>query len=1090
MKIRLSLNNLFIPLAACSFAACNTGNADRNAEKDYSLMVNTFIGTDFTGNTYPGATVPFGMVQLSPDNGVPGWHHIPGYYYPDSTIAGFSHTHLTGVGAGDMYDIMYMPVTNPYNEAKDSPLGIHSKFSHDMESSFAGYYQVMLDDYGINVELTATDHCGIQRYTFPEADASVFLNLKKAMNWDATVNTAIEVVDSTTLRGFRSSTGWAKEQTVYFYARLSRPFDKIDIEKTPIKTDGKTTGEAAIAKMDFRTNDKEQLVIMTGLSSVSMEGAQKNLEAETDGFDFEQYVDLAKEKWNKELAKIEITTGDKDLETVFYTALYHTMTAPTILSDVDGQYIGADRKIHKADNYVQYGTFSLWDTYRAAHPLYTYLTPDRVNDMVKSLMAQYREIGRLPVWNFYGNETDMMIGYHSVPVIVDAYMKGIGDFDAEEALEACIATANIDEYRGIGLYKKYGYIPYNLEGESLSKTLEYSFDDWCIARMAEKMGKKEVADEFYKRAGYYKNLYNPATRFIQPKDDKGNWITGFDFIDNWLIGADQSQLPAELADNKGHNVFYCLPLLLGLIGIFWQLGRGTRGLQSFWVVFFLFFMTGLAIVLYLNQTPLQPRERDYAYAGSFYAFAIWIGMGVAALIHYVNRLVKKQTVAAAALVSLLCLLVPIQMASQTWDDHDRSGRYVARDFGQNYLATTQEEGNPIIYCCGDNDTFPLWYNLETEGFRTDVRACNLSFLQTDWYVEQMKRPAYDSPSLPLSIPTYRWTEIYRDSPVVPVRAEHKNIIRQLYAEHPAEMEERYGKEPFEISNILKYWVGSSDPSMRCIPTDTLYLSVDKEAVKRSGMMIPDSIPDRMAISVKGKSMLSLSDLAMLDMIAHSNWERPLYMAVTVGEDNFISDLQRYFVLEGMAYRITPFAKSKPRDAIIDTERMYDNLMHKFKNGGVDKEGIYLDENAMRICYTHQKMYISLAEKLFDTGDHKRALEVLDKCDEFFPAYNVPYILSGESLTRAELYYKLGEKEKAEAVVDYVLGNSLQYMKWYMTMDDDMFARYFNDLRLYMALAHYFYEDITVYGSTELLEKYEADVKSVEQSVLMRINKLD
>ena len=441
-------------------------------------------------------------------------------------------------------------------------------------------------------------------------------------------------------------------------------------------------------------------------------------------------------------------------------------------------------------------------------------------------------------------------------------------------------------------------------------------------------------------------------------------------------------------------------------------------------------------------------------------------------------------------MSLLCLLVPIQMASQTWDDHDRSGRYVARDFGQNYLATTQEEGNPIIYCCGDNDTFPLWYNLETEGFRTDVRACNLSFLQTDWYVEQMKRPAYDSPSLPLSIPTYRWTEIYRDSPVVPVRAEHKNIIRQLYAEHPAEMEERYGKEPFEISNILKYWVGSSDPSMRCIPTDTLYLSVDKEAVKRSGMMIPDSIPDRMAISVKGKSMLSLSDLAMLDMIAHSNWERPLYMAVTVGEDNFISDLQRYFVLEGMAYRITPFAKSKPRDAIIDTERMYDNLMHKFKNGGVDKEGIYLDENAMRICYTHQKMYISLAEKLFDEGDHKRALEVLDKCDEFFPAYNVPYILSGESLTRAELYYKLGEKEKAEAVVDYVLGNSLQYMKWYMTMDDDMFARYFNDLRLYMALAHYFYEDITVYGSTELLEKYEADVKSVEQSVLVRINKLD
>lgn len=525
--MRKLFSKLILPLAACALAASCGVQQKESETKDYSQMVNPFIGTDFTGNTYPGATVPFGMVQLSPDNGLPGWDRIAGYFYPDSTIAGFSHTHLNGTGAGDLYDILFMPVTNPYNEDKTGPLGIHSKFSHDNESASAGYYQVMLQDYGINVELTATERCGIQRYTFPAADASVFLDLRKAMNWDATLDSHIEAVDSVTLRGYRRSTGWANKQIVYFYTKLSRPFDSISLDEAPIKKDGKEEGKSTVARMDFKTTDGEQLVIKTAISGVSMEGAQKNLEAETDGFDFDVYRAQAQAKWNKELAKIDITTPDKDIETTFYTALYHTMCAPTIFSDVDGQYMGADRKIHKTDGGVNYGTFSLWDTYRTAHPLYTYITPDRVNDMVKSFIAQYREIGRLPVWNFYGNETDMMIAYHSVPVIVDAYLKGIGDFDAEEALEACVATANIDEYRGIGLYKKYGYIPYNLEGESLSKTLEYAFDDWCIARMAEKMGKADIAAEFDKRAMSYKALYNPATKFLQPKDDKGKFIEAF-----------------------------------------------------------------------------------------------------------------------------------------------------------------------------------------------------------------------------------------------------------------------------------------------------------------------------------------------------------------------------------------------------------------------------------------------------------------------------------------------------------------------------------------------------------------------------------
>lgn len=385
--------------------------------------------------------------------------------------------------------------------------------------------------------------------------------------------------------------------------------------------------------------------------------------------------------------------------------------------------------------------------------------------------------------------------------------------------------------------------------------------------------------------------------------EHGNWITGIPFIDNMRLG-DQSKLPDALKENKGHNVFYCLPLLLGLVGLFWQSFRGRRGIRQFWVVFFLFFMTGLAIVFYLNQTPVQPRERDYAYAGSFYAFAIWCGMGVAAIIDLLKKYLRANGIVAAAAAAVACLLVPIQMASQTWDDHDRSNRYTCRDFGRNYLMTLQDEGDPIIFTNGDNDTFPLWYNQDVEGVRTDARVCNLSYIQTDWYIDQMKRPAYNSPSLPITWPRLDYCSGTNE--YVEVVPDMKQSILELYKQDAATAKKLFGDNPFEVSNVMNKWVrGNITPeqatilaqvfnvpkakvkeAMHMIPTDTLYVSIDKNAVKRSGMMMAsDSIPDKMVISLKGKNALHKGELMMLEIIANCNWTRPVYVAMTVGENN-------------------------------------------------------------------------------------------------------------------------------------------------------------------------------------------------------------
>ena len=620
--------------------------------------------------------------------------------------------------------------------------------------------------------------------------------------------------------------------------------------------------------------------------------------------------------------------------------------------------------------------------------------------------------------------------------------------------------------------------------------------------------------------------------------EHGNVLTGFSFIDNYFLG-DQSLLPDELKNNKGRNVFYCMPLILGLIGLFWQmLSRGRKGIQQFWVVFFLFFMTGLAIVIYLNQTPYQPRERDYAYAGSFYAFAIWCGMGVAAIISWLNKVIKNQNkqmrLALAAIASLVCLIVPIQMASQTWDDHDRSGRYTCRDFGQNYLMSLQDEGNPIIFTNGDNDTFPLWYNQDTEGFRTDARVCNLSYLSTDWYIDQMVRPAYDSPGLPITWPRLNYVSGTND--VVPVIPQFKEQIRAIYQETPDAARQSWGDDPFELKNVLKYWVQDPiNPDYHCIPTDTVYITIDKEAVLRSGMLIQgdslkthadslNSIPDRMAISLHGMRYLTKSKLMMLELLANCNWERPIYVAMTVGGENLMN-LGNHFVQEGLVYRLTPYTTTEPGMTNYDTEKTYKNVMERFKFGGVSTPGIYLDETVLRMCRTHRRLMVDLATELVNEGDdlldqsdyvggvysedgveaktgfnagdqryneavdslmqladekYDKALKVLEKLDKELPAVNVPYDES--SLFEAQLYIRLGQNdstiaEKARPILDGLWKRSTQYLTYYESFKDEVMKDYNSECDMHFQFLSYirsFYATIDS-KKAEALEEQQMDL---------------
>ena len=575
--------------------------------------------------------------------------------------------------------------------------------------------------------------------------------------------------------------------------------------------------------------------------------------------------------------------------------------------------------------------------------------------------------------------------------------------------------------------------------------------------------------------------------------EHGNWLSGWDWLDNWRLG-DQDMLPDELKENKGHNVYYMLPLILGLIGMFWQsLGKhlgsikDQTGIRQFWVVFFLFFMTGLAIVIYLNQTPMQPRERDYAYAGSFYAFAIWCGMGVAAIIEMVREKIKgnseKFATALAVVVSIACLLVPVQMASQNWDDHDRSGRYTCRDFGQNYLMSLQQENNPIIFTNGDNDTFPLWYNQDVEGVRTDARVCNLSYLQTDWYIDQMRRPAYDSPSVPIS-----WERIEYcagTNEYVAIEPSMKEAVLEHYRVSPMEARMQFGDEPFELKNVLKYWVRSKNPDLHMIPTDTLYMTIDKEAVRKSGMlMASDSIPDKMIISLKGKRALYKQDLMILEMLAECNWVRPIYVAVSVGDDNYIN-LGDNIITEGLAYRITPFTTTKdgqplPGAKNFDTGRTYDNIMHRFKFGGIDKKGIYLDETVTRMCYTHRRIMAKLAMELIYENQEKKAEEVLRYTEKMVPDYNVPHCYASGSVDMIRAWIALGQKKQALDIIHKMWKNSVQYAKWYCSLDGFRFDGSKNDVLLHLYIMN------QLVGLTETIDEKLADQQLRQLNVLSDI----
>lgn len=514
----------------------------------------------------------------------------------------------------------------------------------------------------------------------------------------------------------------------------------------------------------------------------------------------------------------------------------------------------------------------------------------------------------------------------------------------------------------------------------------------------------------------------------------GNWITGIKFIDEVLVGP-QDNMPDDIANNKGHNVYYMLPLLLGVIGLLYQAYAGKRGIQSFWVTFFLFFMTGIAIVLYLNQTPYQPRERDYAYAGSFYAFCIWVGFGVASIAKALEKYLKAPGLVASAVATLAALVVPVQMASQNWDDHDRSGRYIARDFGSNYLESCAP--NAVIFTNGDNDTFPLWYAQEVEGIRTDVRVCNTSYLQTDWYIDQMKRQAYNSDPLPIS-----WE-----------RADYVQGTRDV-----AYVMDRMEGQPAELGAALEF-VRSNDPktkqipgygeSIDYIPAKTLVYNVDSAAALASGTVRPEDaskILPQMSIDLSQKTILGKQELIILDMLRTNNWKRPIYYAITVSPDQF-AGLDPYFQQTGLTYQVVPLpAKDEPLS--VNSDRMYDNLMNKFKWGGIDQPGVYLDENVMRMCKSYRMaLFGRLAESLINENKKDKALAVLDKSVEVLKNVTMDYT----GLSIAEMYYVLGQKEKAEKIYDQIAGYSIRNIDWFFRLNPTQRASVQRELRQDLAV---------------------------------------
>ncbi len=484
-------------------------------------FVNPFVGTDGHGHTFPGATVPFGMVQLSPDTRVAGWDACAGYHYSDSTLLGFSHTHLSGTGVADYGDILFLPLTGKPGVRN------HARFSHNKEWASPGYYKVQLLDELITAELTAAQRVGVHRYTFPRTNqATIQIDLRHGLGPDRVIESWLEFVSDTEIAGFRRSEGWAKDQHLYFVARFSKAFKRTGSLSDSAWSGRKLASKDIRAFVQFNIDANDPVIIKVALSSVSVEGARKNLDQEMSGWDFEKTKKDAAELWQKELGKIQVGGGTNEQKRTFYTALYHALIAPNTLSDVDGRYRAMNGETRVAKGFVMYTVFSLWDTFRAEHPLLTIIDQKRTVDFINSLLAKYTESGILPVWELCTNETWCMIGYHAVPVIVDAYAKGIRGFDAELALRAMKSSAMQDHY-GLKYNRDHGFISADHENESVSKTLEYAYDDWCIAEMAGLMGKREEREHYLERAQYYRNLFDPSTGFMRAKRN-GGWVEPFD----------------------------------------------------------------------------------------------------------------------------------------------------------------------------------------------------------------------------------------------------------------------------------------------------------------------------------------------------------------------------------------------------------------------------------------------------------------------------------------------------------------------------------------------------------------------------------
>ncbi|KAA6342330.1 hypothetical protein EZS27_009917 [termite gut metagenome] len=525
------LSYLTLILIACLYA-CGSKNSQKALLQNLTQYVDPYIGTGDHGHVFVGADVPFGFVQLGPTNISEGWDWSSGYHISDSTIFGFTHTHLNGTGIGDLCDISFMPVIGNVKLAKgvdsDPNSGMYSLFNRHTETVKAGYYAVHLNRYHIDVELTATKRVGFHKYVFPASEqAKVIIDLKSRLNWDAPVDTYLVLEDESTVSGYRHSKGWANNQKLFFTASFSKPIKQFILsEGEDVQAGTELKGRGVIGQALFDTKDKEEVYVKVALSPVSIENAKLNMQAELPNWDFEQTIQNADEAWNKELNKIIIETNDDKVKRTFYTALYHTMIAPSEFCDVNNDYRGADGQIHRKGAFKNYTTFSLWDTYRAAHPLMTIIHPEKIGDIVNTMLTIYKEQGKLPVWHLMGCETNCMVGNPGISVVADAILKGYDGFDKELAYEAMKNSAMLDE-RGLKYLKEYGYIPYDKEEEGLSKCMEYAIADWSIAQVAKQMGKTDDYDYFLKRSKAYTYYFDKETKFVRGLSSDGKFRTPF-----------------------------------------------------------------------------------------------------------------------------------------------------------------------------------------------------------------------------------------------------------------------------------------------------------------------------------------------------------------------------------------------------------------------------------------------------------------------------------------------------------------------------------------------------------------------------------